>query len=202
MAFNKNKNLNSHNTLISLEDFKSVMGVDDREDKTARFCLVTSTLSIEQYCKRKFIRKKYTEGFQFPNDLLLPLREFPVTEILAVQTMRSEINKWSILDSVFYRPMFGSDYNEELPFELLLSPSLRPYRFNSVRVIYWSRYKLSAIPADLASACLELASWKLNRYRSRRIGMTGNVRKEGEHFELSMPENVKALLEPYKRKVI
>jgi hypothetical protein len=35
--------------------------------------------------------------------------------------------------------------------------------------------------------------------------MTGNIRgvgKEGEHFELSMPENVKQLLEPYRRKVI
>jgi hypothetical protein len=189
-------------TLIPLEEFKAVMGVDDREDKTARFSLVTSTLSIEQYCKRKFIRKKYTEGFQFPNDLLLPLREFPVTEILAVQSMRSENNKWSILDSVFYRPMFGSDYNEELPFELLLSPSLRPYRFTSIRVIYWSGYKLGAVPADLAAACMELASWNMNRYRSRRVGMTGNVRKESEHFELSMPENVKALLEPYKRKTI
>jgi hypothetical protein len=35
--------------------------------------------------------------------------------------------------------------------------------------------------------------------------MTGNVRgsgRDGEHFELSMPENVRFLLEPYKRKVI
>jgi hypothetical protein len=45
----------------------------------------------------------------------------------------------------------------------------------------------------------------MNRYRGRRIGMTGNVRgsgKDGEHFEMTMPENVKALLEPSKRKVI
>ena len=31
-------------SLISLEDFKALVGVDDREDRTARFCLVTSTL--------------------------------------------------------------------------------------------------------------------------------------------------------------
>ena len=42
-------------TLISLEDFKAVLGVDDREDKLAKFCLVTSTLTIEQYCKRRFL---------------------------------------------------------------------------------------------------------------------------------------------------
>jgi len=47
--------------------------------------------------------------------------------------------------------------------------------------------------------------WNFNRYRGKRVGMTGNIRgagKEGEHFEASMPENVKALLEPYRRKTI
>jgi len=33
-------------SLISLEDFKAVLGVDDRDDKLAKFCLVTSTLTI------------------------------------------------------------------------------------------------------------------------------------------------------------
>jgi hypothetical protein len=35
--------------------------------------------------------------------------------------------------------------------------------------------------------------------------MSGNIKrsgKEGEHFEMSMPENVKQLLEAYKRKLI
>jgi len=61
------------------------------------------------------------------------------------------------------------------------------------------------IPTDLSAACLELATWNLNRYRGKRIGMSGNIKGagvQGEHFELSMPENVKALIEPYKRKVI
>jgi hypothetical protein len=65
--------------------------------------------------------------------------------------------------------------------------------------------KKGDVPADLASACLELAAWNMNRYRGRRIGMTGNVRgtgKEAEHFEMSLPENVRGLLEPYRRKTI
>jgi hypothetical protein len=48
-------------------------------------------------------------------------------------------------------------------------------------------------------------AWNMSRYRGRRIGMTGNVRgsgKDGEHLETSMPENVRGLLEPYKRRVI
>jgi len=56
-------------TLIPLDDFKALLGVDDREDKTARFCLVTSTFSIEQYCKRRFPRKKHFERIECYEDL-------------------------------------------------------------------------------------------------------------------------------------
>jgi hypothetical protein len=49
---------------------------------------------------------------------------------------------------------------------------------------------------------MELASWNMTRYRGRRIGITGSVRKEGEQLEMVMPKNVQCLLEPYKRRVI
>ena len=77
-------------TLIPLEEFKSLLGVDDREDKLARFCLVTATLTIEQYCKRKLLRKKYFEKIDFNGDLFVPLREYPVSEVLAVYSMSNE----------------------------------------------------------------------------------------------------------------
>ena len=40
---------NSFNSLVPLEDFKALMGIDDREERTARFCLLMASLSIEQY---------------------------------------------------------------------------------------------------------------------------------------------------------
>ena len=52
-------------TLMPLEDFKAVLGIDDREDKLARFCLVTSTFTIEQYCKRRLLRKKHFEQIEY-----------------------------------------------------------------------------------------------------------------------------------------
>ena len=52
---------NSLYSLVSLDEFKSVLGFDDREDKLCRFCLVTSTLTIESYCMRKFLRKHHFE---------------------------------------------------------------------------------------------------------------------------------------------
>ena len=75
-----NQRFESLKTFIPLEDFKTLMGVDDREDRTARFCLVTATLSIEQYCKRKFLRQQYFETIRLTkNNLVLSLREYPVS---------------------------------------------------------------------------------------------------------------------------
>jgi hypothetical protein len=74
-----------------------------------------------------------------------------------------------------------------------------------IRIRYLAGYSVGKAPADLASACLELAAWNMSCYRGRRIGMTGNVRgngKDGEHLEASMPENVRLLLEPYRRRTI
>ena len=189
-------------SLIPIEDFKAVLGVDDREDKISRFCLVTSTLTIEQYCKRKLLRKKHFERIEYTGDLLLPFREYPVSAVLAVYVF----GNGEILEPEFYSviPDCGLDY--DMPFSLSLSPALRRYRgLSAVKVVYWAGYPFGKVPPDLASACMELAAWNMNRYRGRRIGMTGNVRgggKDGEHFEMSMPENVRLLLEPYKRRVI
>jgi hypothetical protein len=187
-------------SLVPLDDFKAVMGVDDREDKTARFCLVTSTLTIEQYCKRKFIHKKYFETVKLSDSPLVILKEYPVSEILAVSIFNGQI-----IEPEFYRPMLGNDYNEEMPFELLLSPSLKPYNLTAIKIIYTAGYERVSVPVDLSAACLELASWNFNRYKGRRVGMSGNIRGsgvQGEHFEMSIPENVKALIEPYRRKTI
>jgi len=111
-----------------------------------------------------------------------------------------------ILEPEFYAviPDCGTDI--DLPFSLSLSPALKRYRgINALKAVYWAGYAHNKVPADLASACLELAAWNLNRYRGRHIGFTGNVKgngREGQHFEMSMPENVRSLLEPYRRKVI
>ena len=190
-------------SLIPLEDFKAVLGVDDREDKIARFCLVTSTFSIEQFCRRRLLRKTQFECIDFYGDLVLPLKEYPVIQI---KKEKLEMNNGAFLDPGFYRviPDCGTDI--DIPFSIELSPEIRKWRdVKFIKVVYWAGYTQSKVPPDLASACMELAAWNMNRYRGRRIGMTGNVRgggKDGEHFELSMPVQVRQLLEPYKRKVI
>jgi hypothetical protein len=112
----------------------------------------------------------------------------------------------NLVDPKHYYCLPDEGIHEDIPFSLVLRP---PFRLSKeemgIRVRYLAGYAPGKAPPDLASACLELAAWNMSRYRGRRIGMTGNVRgsgKEGEHLEASMPENVRGLLEPYRRRTI
>jgi hypothetical protein len=199
------KNENLH-TLIPLADFKAILGIDDREDKLARFCLVTSTFTIEQYCKRRLLRKKHFERIEYTGGLVLPLREYPVSKVLIVYALTCTGGAGDILEPEFYQVIPDCGTDDDIPFSILLSTALKRYReLTAVKAVYLAGYASGKVPSDLASACMELASWNMSRYKGRRLGMTGNIRgggKDGEHFEMSMQENVRTLLEPYRRKTI
>ena len=205
MAQEKNKKANPLYSLIPLEDFKAVLGVDDREDKICRYCLVTATFTIEQFCRRRLLRKTHFEYIDFFGDLVIPLKEYPVSKVSAVYALFT-VSPSEFIEPEFYQVIPDCGCNEDMPFFLSFSPTVKRWRgLNAIKVVYSAGYSDKKVPPDLASACLELAAWNMNRYRGRRIGMTGNVRgggKDGEHFEMSLPENVRSLLEPYRRKTI
>jgi hypothetical protein len=201
-------------SLIPLTDFKAVLGLDDREDALSRYCLITATYTIEQYCKRRLLRRKNTDYLSFTGEYLFTLREYPVRKILSVHAagvgmvQRGEalFSSENLVDPKHYYCLPDEGSREDIPFALVLRPPYRLAREElGIKVRYVAGYTPGKAPADLASACLELAAWNMSRYRGRRIGMAGNVRgsgKDGEHLESSMPENVRGLLEPYKRRVI
>jgi hypothetical protein len=60
-------------SLIPLADFKALLGFDDREDALSRFCLITAAYTIEQYCKRRLLRRKHTDYLTFtgPDEVFL-----------------------------------------------------------------------------------------------------------------------------------
>jgi hypothetical protein len=213
----------SLHTLIPLADFKALLGVDDREDKLSRFCLITATYTIEEYCRRRLILKRHFERIEVYADLILPLREYPVREVLAVYGLDAMGGTGELIEPDFYRVLPDLEAEtgegcdpcgalEDTVYSLSLSPAYRrggPLAV--IKAVYRAGYGCGeagspyGAPADLASACLELAAWNMARYRGRRIGLTGAVRgkgQDGEHLEPSMPENVRQLLEPYKRKTI
>jgi hypothetical protein len=187
----------------------------------AAYCLVTATYTIEQYCRRSLFAHRHFEQLEYTGDLLLTLREYPVQEILAVYALY-HISEPELVEPELYGLLPETESEEgpplDIPHTLRLSPTLgRLPGIAAFKAVYRAGYEPGeagspfGVPADLASACLELAAWNMARYRGPPlrsrffIGMTGNVRgsgKDGEHLEASMPENVRGLLEPYRRRTI
>ena len=192
-------------TLIPLDDFKALLGVDDRDDKIIRFSLVTATHTIEQYCKRRLLRKQHFEYIDFYGDMVLPFKEYPVYSVSALYAL-FPLRPSEFIETELYQVIPDCGTDSDVPFSLHFSPAIRQYKYISAfKAVYTAGYRTGKAPADLAAACMELASWNLGRYKGRRVGMTGAVRgngRDGEHFEMSMPDNVRGLLEPYRKKTI
>jgi hypothetical protein len=74
-------------SLISLEDFKALLGIDDRDDALSRYYLITATYTIEQYCKRRLLRRKNTDYLTFTGEYVFSLREYPVGKVLTVHAV-------------------------------------------------------------------------------------------------------------------
>jgi hypothetical protein len=201
------ENQGALHSLITLPGFKAVLGIDDREDALRRYCLLTATYAIEQYCRRRLLLKPVTECLDYTGDDLLLLGEYPVRELESVRYSRE---RYFPPESLLLPDQYGllpePPLIEDVPYYLIvrLSPHFSQGE-KCVKVKYLTGYSPDEVPPDLASAGLELAAWNMARYRGRRIGITGNVRgsgKDGEHLEASMPENTRQLLEPYRRKTI
>ena len=145
-------------SLIPLEDFKAHLGIDDREDSLARFCLTIAAHTIEQHCMRRLLRKKHFEHIGYSSDLLLPLKEYPVTEVLAAYALPGLSGfDGELIETDFYRLL--PEQQEDIPFSISLSPAIKRLRhITAFKVVYWAGYANGKAPADLASACLELAS--------------------------------------------
>jgi hypothetical protein len=194
-----------HHTLVPLSDFKAILGLDDREDALSRYCLITATYTIEHYCRRSLFVHQHFERLDYAGDALVDLREYPVQEVLALYALfhaagpeLAEPELYGLLPE----PEEGEGPWPDIPHALRISPALgRLPGLAGFKAAYRAGYSAGMAPADLASACLELAAWNLERYRGRRIGVIGNA-KNGVGLASSMPENVRQLLEPYKRRMI
>ena len=203
-------------SLISVNTFKAVFGIDDRDEALCRYCLITATFSIEEYCRRRLLLKTHYDRIEYGNDLYLVLHEFPVRNVVSVYALY-HFDQPDLLEPEFYELAPDKNSFENVPYMVVLSPAITRLRsLAAFRVVYRAGYRQMnnekwntgddderfVVPPDLGAACLELAGWNFARYRGKRIGVIGNTRGNTEHFEMSMPLRVRELLEPYKRITI
>jgi hypothetical protein len=113
-------------SLIPLADFKAILGIDDREDALSRYCLITATYTIEQYCKRRLLRRKNTDCLTFTGEYIFTLREYPIRRMLAVWTAKAEAalsgeplsSPENLVDPKHYYCLPDEGIHEDIPFSL------------------------------------------------------------------------------------
>jgi hypothetical protein len=81
-------------SLVSLESFKLLYAIDDREDELARFLLETATAQIERYCMRRLCYKKVTQGFDGTGGYYFELLDYPVRSITKVELGKRKVKIW------------------------------------------------------------------------------------------------------------
>jgi hypothetical protein len=197
-----NTNAKTIHSLVSLISFKTLYGIDDREDDLACFLLEAATSQIERYCMRRLVFKRITQGFELAAGNCFQLLDYPVRTITKVELReKKEKSEYFCLgasdlgdgcvvspDEYHLSPMF-SDL-ENYPCFLHLHSSCRQYRdMKIVKVVYFAGYRMNEVPPDLKKACLELAAWSYKRLKENVLG-------EG------MPQGVCELLMSWKRGTI
>jgi DNA-binding CsgD family transcriptional regulator len=109
---------------------------------------------------------------------IFPLREYPVLKVLSVHAARAGaalqgeplFTPESLVDPKHYYCIPDEGIQEDIPFSLVLCPPLRLSREEmGIKARYVAGYSIGKAPADLASACLELAAWNMSRYRGRKF---------------------------------
>jgi hypothetical protein len=147
---------------------------------------------------RSLLRRRIKESFVDTAETVFTLREYPVQEVCAVEG----VDVYGVSTPLMYglTPEAGRLVN--LPHTLRIFPA-RPARGpKTVNVKYTAGFSMTNVTPDLKEACFELTAWKYLRHSNRLSGIECNKKSDGSAFEIKMPERVKELLEPYRRKVI
>jgi uncharacterized phiE125 gp8 family phage protein len=169
---------NHFHSLVSLAECKTMLGIDD---------------AIEEYCMRCLLYKRVKEWFTDCGGWTVPLKEYPVREILTViKEQRAESKEQRVVNSdlCYYSCIPVAGGLENIPFVLRITPTRTNQHIETIFVKYIAGYRVNEVPPDLKEACLELVAWKY-------------ARQKGEGRDNSkMPKRVKELLEPYRRRVI
>jgi len=168
--------------LISLSMVKQVLGiVTTEQDELLTFYIDAVSSQIKKYCETDFELKNREEKIlNIRGQKGFLLYHFPVASITSIEGIARDSFSWSSEGYISLRYPLGID---------------------SVRVVYSAGY--ATIPKDVSLACLKMVvdQYKKRNERggisSERIGSYSYSLEDVDGFS----QEIKSLLDPYRRKV-
>jgi hypothetical protein len=194
-------------SLISLADFaycREALELDDRDQPAIELLIFSCSAEIESYTGRNLLQRslvEYRNGFLNPS---MALRQYPVSELTELRCNRGD-EEFVVNPELFTLDNPALQNCTEQPARIRLNEDyLFPRGRNNIHITYTAGYAADDMPAPLKMALAEMVGWSLKRMRARQIGMSGLTNskraKEWPVTDKTMPDHVKDLLEPYRRK--
>jgi hypothetical protein len=88
----------------------------------------------------------------------------------------------------------------DVPYSVTVAEGAGLRKWAVVKIEYVAGYRRREVPEDLAAALVELTAWNYGRYKDKRVGIVGVKKGDTLTYESGMPERVKEMLEPFRRK--
>lgn len=186
--------------LCALDDVKTYLGITtNAEDALIKALITQASAQIENYCNRTFAQTTYTETRNGRGSRTMFMRQIPIVSVTALTidgvTVQASSNPQT----------YGYVFDDERIYLRGTSPSYGPYGqpdcfsrgVQNVVVTYTAGF--SAIPGDVAQACIELVAWK--RAKRNRIDKTSETlgTQQTQAYSLAdMPASVKSAINSYR----
>ena len=190
--------LNS-NALISLDDIREALGLDNEEVKDDGFIInLINRVStrIESYCGRTFAASYYTEYHDGDGTSEVLLNQYPITHVSGMwDDIDRDFGDDCVVDSDDYL-IYANEgrlslYNDETTFLV---------GRQNIKVCYSGGY--TDIPEDLKQACVDLALTSYRKNKEKIHGVMSRTTAGGASamYDLrEIPADVKAILDTYKK---
>lgn len=166
-------------TLSTVKEYLGLTGTG--EDSLLNRLMDWATDFIHSYCGRIFPQGNYDEYTDGDGTETLLSHQFPVISVNSLEVDGAVKDSASF---VLYAPL-GL---------LKLKSGVFPRGKKNVRLQYTAGY--ATLPKDIEQACIELVALKYYDRGKERLGVTSS---EGTSFVSQLPQEIKQVLELYKR---
>ena len=189
-------------TLVPFEQLQTFMELEDSEEGIINMLSFSATTEIENHTHRILYEREIGEFHDGYNQNSIELKEYPVTEV-----NRISIRQFTKLCA--FIPLESEAYTcqtQENGFSTIFLQN--NYSFpkgqQNIKVLYTAGYNSETLPDDLQMAVCETVSWLYKRMKARQIGVTQLVdeRNRASRFtyDKTLPDHVREILEPYRKK--
>ena len=176
--------------------------MSSKEKTFIELLIFSASAEIETYTGRKLKQRQIRELNDGCSQSEIILKQYPVKEVTSLKVDNERnYQEETIVSNEYYSCFIPNQDDLEYQSEIILAQGYSfPNGRNNIEVIYTAGYLDEEVPEDLKTAVTELVEWSFKRLNNRQIGEINLKYGQKTQLATRIPEHVRDLIEPYKRK--